>query len=142
MECEATLRVVTEQPEVDFITEALGVEPTHTHLKDAPISTFTPDRKRRSSVWLRECPLDRSRKLEHHIEWIVEILEAHASGIDALARRGCTVDIICCVTSESGQAGTVLTASLLRRLANQRIDLVIDLYPPEADRDRSTSIHG
>ena len=137
MEAHATLRVCTDEPEVDFITESLRLEPTSHALKDAPVSPRLPDHKRRFSVWLYRSSLDPSRKLEHHIEQVLGILETHPTAADALARRGCSIDIVCFVSSESGQAGAILTASLLRRLANQRIDVCLDLYPPESIVDES-----
>ena len=132
MESSAALRVCSDGYEVGSITESLGLEPTRWYLKGTPVSLQLPDTLRQHSVWLLQPSLDPSQSLEDHLERILEILEHRTAGVTSLIERGCSVEIVCSVSSESGQAGTVLSASLLRRLADQRIDVLLSLYPPES----------
>jgi len=137
MQCGAVLRVCSDEDDVDFITQALGLDPTRSFLKGTPVSWRFPDKLRPVSLWLFDPALDRSRRLEDHLEKVLEVLEHRTSGVQALIRRGCSLEILCSVSSESGQANSDLSASLLRRLADQPIDVLLSLYPPETSSDES-----
>ena len=71
-----------------------------------------------------------SVELNEHLICLLELLESKHEAIDAIRSRIDLVDIFCMFSSESGQGCAELDANLLKRLANQRIDLLIDLYPP------------
>ena len=57
-------------------------------------------------------------------------LDAKRGALDAIRSRIASIDMFCKFSSENGQGSAELDATLLRRLADQGIDLIIDLYPP------------
>jgi hypothetical protein len=127
----SSLRILTDEPSVEFISEALGVTPTAAHLKGERRSMRNPRSALfEQSLWIYEAPLPDSAELHEHIEWILTFLEGKAEALHRIRPRIVAIDIFCMFSSEHGQGAAELSAELIGRLAHQHIDLVIDLYPP------------
>jgi hypothetical protein len=128
---KASLRVFTGETDLEFVSRALGVKPNMQHLKGEPRSRRNPGSSVfEQSVWIYESPLPDSSELHEHLAKLLELLESKQAAIDAVRDRIASMDIFCMFSSENGQGSAELNANLLRRLADLRIDLLIDLYPP------------
>ena len=58
--------------------------------------------------------------------------DSHKAELQSLS-LDCIIDIVCGLSSGSGQGGFVVAHDVLRRLGEARIDLVLNLYPPERE---------
>ena len=127
----ASLRISTDESALDFVTETLGVAPIRQHILGERRSPRNPQSSTfEQSIWIYESPLPDSAELHEHIESILTLLEARMLAMDKIRGRISGIDVFCKFSSENGQGSAELKADLLRRLADQRIDLLIDLYPP------------
>lgn len=127
----ASLRISTDESALEFVTEALGVASTRQHIVGERRSPRNPQSSTfEQSIWIYESTLPDSAELHEHIESILTLLEAKALAMDNVRGRISGIDIFCKFSSENGQGAAELKVELLRRLADQRIDLLIDLYPP------------
>ena len=68
-----------------------------------------------------------SLDVSEHISWILRQMEG-GTDLGGLADAGCRVRISCLWESEGLGGGPALDQSLLRRLADQSIDLEFDIY--------------
>jgi hypothetical protein len=132
----AALRIRTEAQDPAFLSEALGVEPSRTHLRGDTVSQRRPDGPRLAfTTWIYDSPLSTRAELAEHITYIVTLLEDRLPGLDRIRGRITTFDIFCMFSSTSGQGSAELDAALLIRLAALKIDLIIDLYPPSTVKE-------
>jgi uncharacterized protein DUF4279 len=128
---KASLRIFSDERDIQFLSKAFGVIPSTQHLKGEPCSKRDLQSGAfEQSVWIYESPLPDSSELHEHLTALLELLESRESAIESIRNRITSVDIFCMFSSENGQGSAEMSADLLRRLANQRIDLIIDLYPP------------
>jgi len=127
----ASLGIYGEPLDLEGITERLGLTPTRSGLKGemrASARVKNP-RPRRNSFWLLTSPLADFEPLQNHLAWLIDRLEPRREALEELAKEY-TVKFICGFSSENGQGGCTLDASLLARLGNLGAPLVLDLYPP------------
>ncbi len=102
----------------------------------APLSPRNPNSTlSEASVWTLESGLDSGNDLDTHIRQILDFVERKLTVLRQLA-RDCSLDLFCAYSSESGQGGAILDATLLRRMAVLSLDLVLDLYPPSDRMNR------
>jgi hypothetical protein len=139
----ASLRVCTDEMQLDFISLALGVVPSAQHLKGDLRSKRNPESSVfEKSLWIYESPLSDSCELSEHIDAILTLLELRQEALNAIRTRITEMDIFSMFSSENGQGSMELGAALLQRLANQHLDLIVDLYPPPGIEADDTSIAG
>ena len=71
----ATLRFITTLQQVDFITEALGIQPTNASLAGTPVSSRNPSgAKRTESIWMLDSGLSQESRLDDHIELLCKTI--------------------------------------------------------------------
>jgi hypothetical protein len=127
----ASLRMFTDEMGLDFISIALGVQPTRQHLKGERRSVRNPQSSLfEQSVWIHDSGLPDSSELHEHVDCILKLLESECLGMARIRARISQIDIFCMFSSEHGQGSAELNAGLLRRLADQNVTLLLDLYPP------------
>jgi len=125
------VRILTEENDIDFIFDSLNVRPTAVHLKGELRSERNPQSSKfEQSLWIYDSSLPDSSTLSEHITHIVNLLELKQGALDKIRARITTMDIFCMFSSEHGQGSAELDADILRRLADLRLNLIIDLYPP------------
>ena len=127
----ASLRIFTREDSAEFVSEFLGVTPTMHYLK----GEFHSKRNPRSavfeqSVWVCSSEMPDTCELHEHLDWLLDFLESKQAALNGIRDRITEMDIFCMFGSEHGQGSAELDASLLRRLADFGVDVVIDLYPP------------
>jgi hypothetical protein len=119
----------------DEITTTLELEPTTSHDKGTPISKRNPNSKlRQHSVWILESGMARTEPLESHIEKLALLLKENESTFIQLS-SSCEIDIFCGISSENGQGGFALEASLLKKLTAIPVNLIFDLYISENQQE-------
>ena len=59
-------------------------------------------------------------------------VESHSDALERLA-QDCTLEITCGFSSGNGQGGFAIDHDVLSKIAQARLGLLIDLYPPERD---------
>lgn len=127
----ASLRILTKEISPRVISETLGLPPSRQHLKGELRSKRNPlSSVFEENLWIYESPLSSSCELHEHIDAILQLLESKGSALDAIRDRCTAIDVFCMFSSENGQGSAELSLDLLRRLAKQQVDLIIDLYPP------------
>lgn len=114
----ASLRLSSRVANAEDVTKALGVEPSEVR-----------DRHTGEYVWVLDSGLPASTAADEHVESILERLRPNLRALNGFPGGA---DIFLGFASENGQGGMVLHAALLGELAQYGIDLVLDLYPPEA----------
>ena len=124
----AALRISGDTLRPDQITAILGLEPTQSGVKGERFST-RHSATRRTSFWLLESPLADSLPLTDHLGWLLDLIEPKHDLIGSLGEKW-RVEFFCGFSSENGQGGVTFDPSLLHRLAQLGIPLVLDLYPP------------
>jgi hypothetical protein len=127
----ASLRAFTDETDLKFISEALGVAPTKQGIKgelrrkrNLKSSVFE------KSVWIYDSGLPDTCELHKQIESLLKVVELNRVPLAGIRHRIDTFDIFCMFSSEHGQGSVELNAELLRRLGELNLDVIIDLYPP------------
>jgi hypothetical protein len=129
-----TFRVFSQDLAPEDITRSLGLEPTATVVKGSLVSPNSPNSARaQANLWRLDSGLAPTDTLSAHISAMLDRLESRAPAQERLAAQ-CELDFFVGFSTESQQAGDVLTHDVLARLARLPIDLVLDLYPPSATR--------
>ena len=127
----ASLRISTEEMNLDFISSALQTPSTAQHLKGDRSSKLNPKSYVfEESIWIYRSPLPDSAELHEHIENLLDLLESKHEALELVRNRVTLMDIFCMFSSENGQGSMELDPVLLERLAKQKISLILDLYPP------------
>jgi hypothetical protein len=127
----ATLRITTDNSDVDFISKALNVTASREHRKGDRLSKNNPlSSVFEQSLWLYDSPFPDNLDLEVHIDAILQLLECRQEQLELIRTRITAVDIVCMFSAIDGQGSAALTHPLLERLASQRLNLMLDLYPP------------
>jgi Domain of unknown function (DUF4279) len=130
-ECSAALRVFSLMKSATELTAVLGLSPTVQHDKGDRYSPRNPDsRVFDRTTCIFETGLPMSATIEDHLLAVVRLVESLGQQLHELA-SDCEIDIICSVSSDSGQGGIVLNRDLLRRIADLRLDVTFDLYISE-----------
>jgi hypothetical protein len=113
----------------DEISRDLHLQPTNSGIKGELPSKYPRARPLRTSIWILDSPLDEHLPLQHHLKWFFEALEPKLDVVHAITKQH-DVKLVCGYSSEHGQGGCTFDTSLLRRLSNLGVSLVLDLYPP------------
>jgi len=103
----------------------MGSNPSRSIDKGQPVSGRNPQsRKSEESRWILDSALPDTTPLDEHVAALLAIVEKKAP---VLAKTD--IEIRCAFSSENGQGGFVLRADVSKRLAEQRVDLIVSLYP-------------
>jgi hypothetical protein len=128
----ASVRIVSEVLGVEDISTALNIVPDRAFAKGDLASPQNPRSQRlAASVWLLDSVLGNDRWPDEHIAMLLSRIADSQSAVRDLAASG-QAELMLGYGSESGQGGCVLSAEILKELADFGLDLVLDLYPPEA----------
>jgi hypothetical protein len=106
----ATLRVAGDIPDLDAISQSLGLSPTHAHRRGERKGPRSPEY--RSEMWMFTAPVDEERPLHEHIDSLWTHLEPHREQILELKRRH-KVDVFLGYRSNCGSAGVEVPHSSL-----------------------------
>lgn len=121
---KASLRVFSRSLSADELVKALG-EPTVSRAADDPVRQRGP--KREQSLWRLESRLDENAPLDQHIAALLDAIDAHRDGFDAI-RQYCEIDIFCGIFSGGGQGGFTMEPDLTRRVADLGLAVGFDIY--------------
>lgn len=132
----ATLRIFTEEIDLAFISEALGVRPTEHEIKGDPVDPRKPEgRLREQSRWAFASPLPDTSDMHEHLEYMSKFLQFNHESFDSIRGLFASVDIFCMFSSTSGQGSAWISAQVQQVFASLEVDVVLDLYPPGLDCD-------
>jgi hypothetical protein len=126
---KAAFCIYGETLEPGEISRELGLQATNSGLKGERPSKYPRARPLRTSIWILNSPLDEHLPLQDHLKWLLGTLEPKIDVVRAIARQY-DAKSFCGYSSEHGQGGCTFDAALLDRIANLRVPLVLDLYPP------------
>jgi hypothetical protein len=126
---KASFCIYGETLRPDDIDRDLGLKATNSGLKGGLQSKYPRARQLRTSIWILESPVDTHLPLQDHLKWLIDALEPKLNIVHGIARQY-DAGLHCGYSSESGQGGCTFDVVLLGRLANLRVPLVLDLYPP------------
>lgn len=131
----ASICIASDSMTPQEIGNFLGLKETRSYEKGEPISRRNPGGpKRTENIWSLKSGVDESISLEFHLEKLAKLIEMKKDKFSFLLSK-CQIEIFCGFSSDSGQGGFVLKSDLLKKLTKIPIDIVLDLYPPEADDD-------
>jgi len=127
----ATLCIYSELLAIDEISQALDIKPTRSIKKGEKTNKRSVSSDfSKESRWLLDSNLSDLASLEEHINQLLEVLEKNRSFLEKNIKSD-EIEIRCTFSSETGQGGFVLDRSLLKRLSEFNIDLIVSLYPPD-----------
>ncbi len=69
--------------------------------------------------------------MQNHLEALLQHLEPRRAALEQL-RGQARICLFCGFSSGNGQGGFTLTPEVLRRISALGLELVLDLYPPDA----------
>ncbi len=126
---KAALCIYGETLQPDEIDRNLGLQATNSGLKGERQSKYPRARPLRTSIWILNSPLNEHLPLQDHLEWLFDALEPKLNVVRGIAKQY-DAKLFCGYSSEHGQGGCTFDPALINRLANLRVPLVLDLYPP------------
>lgn len=85
-----------------------------------------------------ESTLPETSSLEEQIASVTKFLEQSRDGLSSIQDRVLGVDMFCLFSTNDGQGSIELSASLLRRLGNLGVDLVIDVYSDSSENEATS----
>jgi len=83
--------------------------------------------KRKFTLWSLESSKSSSDSLESHLENILNYLDAKKLDIPIL-EGDYEADIFCMLSSDNGQGGATLSASMMEKISSYNLKLVLDVY--------------
>ncbi|MFD8735944.1 DUF4279 domain-containing protein [Streptomyces sp. NPDC059618] len=127
-----SLRITSRTVAVGEISGRLGIPADQQFERGTLMSPRNPtDARRQTSVWLRRSGLPDDSDLTGHVRVLVALVDPHREELESLS-ADCDLELCLGFGSENGQGGCVLPASLLSEVGALGLDVVFDLYPPEA----------
>lgn len=114
----ATLRIFGDLPNLDKISSALNLQPTHTHKKGDP--PFSHD------MWSYTPPVDTSQPLEEHIDTLWALLKPHKRYLLDL-KKSATVDVFLGYRSNCETAGIEVPHASLEMFVELEIPFGISI---------------
>ena len=135
----ACVRIACEGSDIAFITAALKVAPTRTCIAgERRSATSVAAGRHEQSIWMLESTLPETSSLEEQIASVTKFLEQSRDGLSSIQDRVLGVDMFCLFSTNDGQGSIELSASLLRRLGNLGVDLVIDVYSDSSENEATS----
>lgn len=124
-----TLRCFTEETDVSFISEALGVLPTHTAIKGSLMSPRNPRSQiHTSSLWTLESVSPHGTTIDEHCEELLLCIETHFSAFQKIQCRLTDVDFFCYIHADGEQIGLILSKILIKRIVSIGGSIELDVY--------------
>ena len=127
----ASLRVFSSVLSTQEISARLGL-PSLAYERGEPVSSRSTQR-RAESAWILNSAEPQAKAIGAQLNWLVQFAEEHRQQIYTL-QENCNVDLLCGFASDSGQASFKLEHHLIARISMLRLDVTLDLYPPETTR--------
>jgi hypothetical protein len=120
-------RIYAPELKPNLVSELLGLEPTHTHLRGDYRHNNPKYTPYKHGMWSLGSKLTAAEPLSEHLESLLAVLEPKREQLLKLSEEN-EVDFFCSLFS---QGGLWLSADLLRRIADLGADLSADIYPPD-----------
>ncbi len=123
MNAHAGIRIMGNCLDLESITSHLGIEPTHRHKEGEPAKcqeNYCQD------MWSLQAPLDKKKKLDSHLRWLVKFLSSHYDYLQAL-KPDAQIDVFCSYTFEGDQGGFSLSPKALSIFTALGIKLEVSL---------------
>ena len=128
----ATLRIYPGDSGPEYVTKALGIEPTRIQLAATTSASGKPIR--RINAWfLSTKDVLESRDTRRHLDWIASKLSGKENVLVRLKESGVIMDISCFWLSASGHGGPILSPMQMRKLIEMDIEIWWDVYFEESD---------
>lgn len=121
-----SLRVFGPDLEPTRLTDALGIEPSLSYRRGAPVSARHIDAKRRQGMWLLESSSSPDSPLEQHITSLLERLSDTSSWLDHT--QPFERDLFCGVFLTHQNSGLSLPPAVIKDIARLGLELNFDLY--------------
>ena len=113
------------------IQEIIGLPPSRFHNIGDPVSSRSSTPVHNRDYYSIQSKSLESESMEQHIEEILSLLEPRMDAIRRLSSEA-NLCLFCGFSSGNGQGGFGLSPELLSRLARLGLEVVLDLYPPDA----------
>ncbi|MFJ8045452.1 DUF4279 domain-containing protein [Kitasatospora sp. NPDC096147] len=127
-----SIRITSATVTAAEISGRLGITADHQFERGSLMSPRNPASARReSSVWIRRSGLPDDSDLTDHVRVLVALVDGRRAELAGLS-VDCDLELLLGFGSENGQGGCVLPARLLAEVGALGLDIVLDLYPPEA----------
>jgi len=132
-EYSATLRIFGQNLDHEAITATLRLEPTYTH-KQGDFATYidsggrvrTLKQPNKFDTWQYKSPIESTKPLVEHIEYLWEQLKAHKEYLLEL-KKYYSVDVYCAYESDSGQAGIEIPYTCLEMFTELQIPFGVSI---------------
>jgi len=115
-------------------TDLLGIAPTRSHRIGDPISPRITNAARKDHYYSLHANRPSTAPMHEHLEVLLAQLEPRREALEQL-RGQAQLCLFCGFSSSNGQGGFTLTPDLLQRISALGLELVLDLYPPNALRE-------
>ena len=126
---KVSLRCFTDEPKVEFISEALGISPSQVAIKGDLASSRNPKSMRfPQSVWILESAAPSRVSIDDHADALLRRMEARVAQFQSIRSRLASVDFHCYIDVAGEQAGISASSVLLARLAAFGVALELDIY--------------
>lgn len=127
VETYATLRCYHAEAAPEAVTEALGIQPSSSHVKGTQLMDGRQVCRPISGWLLRSKGAVESRDVKRHIDWLLDQVCSLESRLTALKDQGWRMDINCYWLS-GGQGGPMLDPSQMAELARLNLTCGFDVY--------------
>lgn len=131
-----TLRFHSKTMSVDQLSSVLGAEPTRGFDVGTPLTNSRNDQRcREETLWLIERRFPSGSRLEDCLNQQLQFLENREAVITKLNPR-VTIDLFCAapVDVERYALSFCLDNQMLQRIANLRLDLLMDIIPDQPNK--------
>lgn len=120
----ATLRIFGDGLDLDGITSAMGIQPTHTHHKGEKAGTRSPGYKH--DMWSYEAKLQETEPLENHIAAVWSQFKAHKDYLLKLKEK-VAVDVFLGYRSNCDHAGIEVPYTALEMFTELQIPFGVSI---------------
>jgi hypothetical protein len=130
----ATLRIVGEELEPEYVSRLLGCQPTDAVRKgEARIGKHTSGQtSARTGVWRLDATSTEPEDLNAQVSELTSKLTSDLRIWTDLARKY-KIDLFCGWFMKEGNEGVDITAHTLEALSSRHIALALDIYAPQGD---------
>ena len=137
---DVALRIYPGDRDPDWVTAALGVQPTSVNRKgEQRTSSIGRVRTIPKNAWFLSSQGNVvSRDARRHLDWLLDSLAPAADRVRALTEdETVSIDVMCVWWSAAGHGGPLLSPEQMSRLAEMNLDLGFDIYfLPDDEGDR------
>ena len=127
---KVTLRIHSDELTLEDIANILGYSSA---LRNYSIGDMRGGRTNKKpskySLWSlsSDTLIPEDSDFDKHIESILDFIEKHSKKFDVV-RADSDLDLFCFLSTDGSQGGAVISYELAERLADQKLNLVLDLY--------------